>query len=161
MCWELIIYIFLILISSYFTYLSLQLPHIAGVSVGPEVWPLALLTLIVIASGAALIYRLLRGGCVSPPKLDRAGVYGVLMTMVFVATYALTFIYLGFFISTLLVFTTYLRLIGVKTTYSLVAGLIFSFLALITFPVLLLIPLPRGYGVFYDLTSYVLSIFGR
>lgn len=158
---EVIILSFLIVFSLYFIYLSLQLPRIAGVFIGPEVWPLTILLAILISSIAALVHRLVSKRYYSPPRLGRKGVLRVSATIALVLAYALAFSYLGFFLSTMLLFILYLKFLGVKTTYSVVAGLIFAFLALTLFPVLLLIPLPRGYGVFHDITSYILSFFGR
>lgn len=158
---EAIILIFLAVLSAYFIHLSLKLPRIAGVFIGPEAWPLVLLVGILVSSTAALAYKLVKRAYYRPPRLERGGLFRVSTTIALIAAYALVFSYLGFFVSTLVLFAVYLKLLGVKTLYSVVAGLLLALMALITFPVLLLIPLPRGYGVFYDVTSYVLGIFGR
>jgi hypothetical protein len=83
-----------------------------------------------------------------PPKLGRGGLIRVLVTIMFIVVYALVFDYVGFFISTLLLISIYLKFLRVKTLTSLVVGFIFAMLALLLFPVFLLIPLPRGYGLF-------------
>jgi len=158
---EMIIFSLLIIFSSYFLYEALRLPKLPWVVIGPEVWPSILLIGIIISCISAIIYRYIKKNYYRPPKLGRSGLSRVLTTIVFVVVYALVFEYVGFFISTLVLIPTYLKFLRVKTLTSLLVGFIFAMLALLLFPVFLLIPLPRGYGVFYDLTTYILGLFGR
>jgi len=158
---EMIIFSLLLIFSSYFLYEALRLPKLPWVVIGPEVWPSILLIGIIISCISAIIYRYIKKNYYRPPKLGRSGLSRVLTTIVFVVVYALVFEYVGFFISTLVLIPTYLKFLRVKTLTSLLVGFIFAMLALLLFPVFLLIPLPRGYGVFYDLTTYILGLFGR
>lgn len=158
---EVIIFLSLILISSYFLYLAFQLPKIPWLAIGSEVWPSILLSGIIITCIVALIYRAVKKNYYIPPKIKREGVFRVISTVIFILVYALVFEYLGYFITTLALFSIYLRFLKVKAVTSVLVALVFTLLATIMFPVGLLIPLPRGVGVFYDLTSYVLSLFGR
>lgn len=158
---EIVIFLLLIISSSYFLYEASKLPKLPWVTIGSEVWPSALLIAMITACISALIYRFLRKNYYKPPKLDKNGLIRVLATILFIIVYAVIFEYVGFLISTLLLFPTYLRFLGVRTAASLLVGLVFTMLALLMFPVAFLIPLPRGYGVFYDITTYVLSLFGR
>lgn len=158
---EIIIFSLLLIFSSYFLYEALRLPKLPWVVIGPEVWPSILLIGIIISCISAIIYRYIKKNYYRPPRLGRVGLSRVLTTIVFVVVYALVFEYVGFFISTLVLILTYLKFLRVKTLTSLLVGFIFAMLALLLFPVFLLIPLPRGYGVFYDLTTYILGLFGR
>jgi len=158
---EMIIFSLLLIFSSYFLYEALRLPKLPWVVIGPEVWPSILLIGIIISCISAIIYRYIKKNYYRPPKLGRSGLSRVLTTIVFVVVYALVFEYVGFFISTLVLIPTYLKFLRVKTLTSLLVGFIFAMLALLLFPAFLLIPLPRGYGVFYDLTTYILGLFGR
>jgi len=158
---EIIIFSLLLIFSSYFLYEALRLPKLPWVVIGPEAWPSILLIGIIISCISAIIYRYIKKNYYRPPRLGRVGLSRVLTTIVFVVVYALVFEYVGFFISTLVLILTYLKFLRVKTLTSLLVGFIFAMLALLLFPVFLLIPLPRGYGVFYDLTTYILGLFGR
>lgn len=158
---EVIIFLLLILISSYFLYLAFQLPKIPWLAIGSEVWPSILLSGIIVTCIVALTYRAVKKNYYTPPKIKRDGVFRVAGTAVFILVYALVFEYLGYFITTLVLFSMYLTFLKVRTTTSVLIALVFTLLATIMFPVGLLIPLPRGVGVFYDFTSYMLSLFGR
>ncbi|MEL9996913.1 MAG: tripartite tricarboxylate transporter TctB family protein [Sulfolobales archaeon] len=158
---EIIVFLSLLISSSYLLYEALKLPKLPFVVIGPEVWPSILLIGIIISCISAVVYRYVRKNYYRPPKLGRDGLIRVLTTIMFIVIYALVFEYIGFFISTLLLIPIYLKFLRVKTLTSLVVGFIFAMLALLLFPVFLLIPLPRGYGVFYDLTTYILGLFGR
>lgn len=158
---ETIIFLSLIIISSYFLYLAFQLPKLPWLAIGSEVWPSILLSGVLITCTVALIYRALKKNYYIPPKLERDGAVRVIGTLIFISIYALTFEYFGYFVSTLSLFSIYLRFLNVRVVVSVIVSLIFTLLATIMFPVGLLIPLPRGVGIFYDFTSYILSLFGR
>ncbi len=158
---EIIIFLSLILVSSYFLYLAFQLPKVPWLFIGSEVWPSILLSGIIIACIMALVYRIVKKNYYVPPRIERDGMFRVLGTAIFISVYALTFEYLGYFISTLILFSIYLKVLKVKMVTSVFLALFFALLATIMFPVGLLIPLPRGHGPFNEFTSYLLSLFGR
>ncbi|MEM0360881.1 MAG: tripartite tricarboxylate transporter TctB family protein [Sulfolobales archaeon] len=158
---EIIIFLSLLIISSYFLHLAFQLPKIPWLTIGSEVWPSILLSGIITTCTAALIYRAVKKNYYVPPKIKREGALRVVGTVIFILVYAFVFEYLGYFITTLVLFSIYLKFLKVRAAISVLVALIFALLATVMFPVGLLIPLPRGVGVFYDFTSYVLSLFGR
>jgi len=158
---EIIIFSLLLILSSYLLYEALRLPKLPWVVIGTEVWPSVLLIGIIISCILAIIYRCIKKNYYRPPKLEKSGLTRVITTIAFIMIYALIFEYVGFFISTLVLIPIYLKFLRVKTLTSLIVGFIFAMLALLMFPVFLLIPLPRGYGVFYSITTYILSLFGR
>lgn len=158
---EVIIFLSLLIISSYFLYLAFQLPKVPWLAIGSEVWPSILLSGIIIACIATLIYRAIKKNYYVPPRIERDGMLRVLGTAIFISVYALTFEYVGYFISTLILFSIYLKILKVRIVTSVLLALFFALLATIIFPVGLLIPLPRGHGVFNEFTSYLLSLFGR
>ena len=158
---EIIVFLLLLISSSYLLYEALKLPKLPFIVIGPEVWPSTLLIGIIISCISAVVYRYIRKNYYRPPKLEGGGLTRILVTIMFIVVYALVFDYVGFFVSTLVLIPIYLKFLRVKTLTSLVVGFIFAMLALLLFPVFLLIPLPRGYGVFYDLTTYILGLFGR
>lgn len=158
---EIIIFLSLLIISSYFLYLAFQLPKLPFVAIGPEVWPATLLIGLIITCIIALASRFIKKNYFKPPKLERRGFFRIITTIIFIVLYAFIFEYLGFFMSTFLMFSTYLRVLNVRIITSVIVGLVFALLSMLIFPVMLLIPLPRGFGVFHDITTYLLSLFGR
>lgn len=157
---ETIISIFFLFIASYFLYLTLRLPTPPFGVVGPKVWP-AILLLGVILSCIGVIYSVKRGKYVTVKKMDRNELIKFIGTILFILLYTALLNILGFFVSTLVLFMIYLRFMGLKLWKSIIAGVFFAFFATIVFPVLLTSFLPRGQGIFYDITSYILSLFGR
>ncbi len=158
---EIIIFLSLIFISSYFLYLAFQLPKVPWLSIGSEVWPSILLIGIIITCVVALVYRAIKKNYYKPPKMDREGLLRIVGTILFIVTYALTFEYLGYFVSTVVLFSIYLRFLKVRAPISVLLSIFLALLATVMFPIGLLIPLPRGYGVFCDFTTHLLSLFGR
>ncbi len=114
-----------------------------------------------LACTSSIIYRVIKKNYYRPAPLEKGGLSRIIVTAFFIMVYGVTLEYLGFFISTLVLSSTYLRFLKVDVLRSVLVGFIFAMLALLMFPVLLLIPLPRGYGVFHDITTYMLALFGR
>lgn len=83
---------------------------------------------------------------------------GALMLML---SYLILLDVLGFFLSTLILFSIYLRFMGVKLWKSIMISIFITIFVLLLFQVAIMAYLPRGQGIFYYLTSYILSLFGR
>ena len=158
---ETIISILFLFLAIYFIHLTLQLPNPPWVVVGPHVWP-AILLIGVVFSCIGIIYNnVVNKKYVIPEKIGRNELIRLIGTLILVFSYSALLDVLGFFITTLILFPIYLRFMGVKLWKSIITGIFLAVFALLLFQVIIMASLPRGQGIFYYLTSYILSIFGR
>jgi H+/Cl- antiporter ClcA len=158
---ETIIPIFFLSLAIYFLYLAFQLPSTPWVTVGPQVWPAILLVGIIFSCVGIIYSNIVKKEYVIPEKIDREGLIRLIGTSVFIFSYIVLIDIIGFIFDTLILSSIYLYFMRVKLWVSVILGILFTIFALLLFPVVLTALLPRGQGIFYDLTSYILSIFGR
>lgn len=153
----------LIVVSLFFIYSSLQLPKTRWTIVGPEVWPMIVLIGIMVTSFISLLELILKRKTISKSKSKLGKIYikRMVATIIYIVSYAVTFYYTGFLFSTIITTTSYLMYVGLKPWKALITSFIYASFALITFPVLLFIPLPTGFGIFRDITSSILILLGR
>ncbi|MEM2305809.1 MAG: tripartite tricarboxylate transporter TctB family protein [Candidatus Methanomethylicia archaeon] len=158
---ETIISIFFLILAIYLLHITFQLPIPSWVVVGPHVWP-AILLIGMIFSCIGIIYNdMITKKYVTPEKISRNEFIRLIGTLMFMFSYSILLDILGFLLSTLILFPIYLRFMNVKLWKSIMVGILFAIFALLLFQVVIMAYLPRGQGIFYYLTSYILNLFSR
>ena len=153
---ELIIPLSFLAASAYLFYLAAQFhaPFRMGFQVGPDVFP-KILTGIMMVLSVVLIYSAVRkSGLTESEKVVNPG--NLWITLAFIIAYAFLLEVVGFVVLTPIWVATYMFAIGMRRwTWLLGATVIFSLFMIVVFPKLMLIPLPRGMGIFREISLLI------
>jgi len=153
---ELIIPLSFLVASIYLFYLAMQFraPFRMGFQVGPDVFP-KILTGIMMVLSVVLIYNAVkRGGLTEFEKVVKPR--NLWITLAFIITYAFLLEIVGFVVLTPVWIAAYMFAIGMRRwTWLLGATVIFSVFMIVVFAMFMLIPLPRGVGIFREISLFV------
>lgn len=150
---ELIIPLSSLIASIYLFDLATQFrgPFRMGFQVGPDVIP-KILTGIMMFLSVVLIYKVVKRGGVSEFEKMR-NPQNLWITLGFIIVYAALLEIVGFVVLTPIWIVGYMYAIGIRRwTWIIGAGVIFSVFLIVVFPKLMLIPLPRGVGLFREIS---------
>jgi len=154
---ELLIPLSLLLVSAYFFYLAFDFSGafvMRKQGVGPDFFP-KIYTVVIMAFSLWLIYRAVKGKATleSEKTLNPQNLW---ITVAFMLAYAFLLEKVGFVLLTPIWIATYLLAIGMRRWKWLIgATIIFSAFMIVVFPKLMLIPLPRGVGIFREISLLV------
>lgn len=153
---ELIIPLSFLVASIYLFYLAMQFraPFRMGFQVGPDVFP-KILTGIMMVLSVVLIYNAVkRGGLTEFEKVVNPR--NLWITLAFIIAYAFLLETVGFVVLTPIWVAAYMFAIGMRRwTWLLGATLILSVFLIAVFAMFMLIPLPRGVGIFREISLLV------
>ena len=153
---ELIIPLSFLIASIYLFYLAMQFraPFKMGFQVGPDVFP-KILTGIMMVLSMVLIYNAVkRGGLAEFEKVVKPR--NLWITLAFIIAYAFLLETVGFVVLTPIWIAGYMFAIGMRRwTWLLGAAVILSAFMILVFPKMMLIPLPRGVGIFREISLLV------
>jgi hypothetical protein len=154
---ELLIPLSFLLVSAYFFYLAFKFRGafvMIRQGVGPDFFP-KMYTVVIMAFSLWLIYRAVKGKATleSEKTLNPQNLW---ITVAFMLAYAFLLEIVGFIVLTPIWVATYMLAIGMRRWKWLIgATVIFSAFMIVVFPRLMLIPLPRGTGIFREI-SYLI-----
>ncbi len=156
---ELIIPLSFLIASIFFFYLTTQFraPVRFAAAVGPKMFPEVVLAVIMILS-AKLIYDYVRAD-----KLKKFREFAKVenprnfwMTLIFMLVYVLLLGIVGFVVLTPIWVAGYMYVVGIRRWKTLIpSAVILSAFVIVIFPVLFLVPLPRGIGIFRTISLLV------
>lgn len=154
---EFLIPLSFLLVSAYFFYLAFEFRGafvMIRQGVGPDFFPKAF-TALMMFLGLWLIYNAVRRGGVS--EFEKvANPRNLWVTLAFMIAYAFLLEIVGFVVLTPIWIAAYMFAIGMRRwTWLLGATVIFSVFLIVVFPTLMLIPLPRGVGLFREISLLV------
>ncbi|WP_404455066.1 tripartite tricarboxylate transporter TctB family protein [Oceanobacillus kapialis] len=154
--------IFTILFSVFFLYMTSRIPQSSSTYIiGPKTWPIILLTLMLVLGIIMFIKTYFQAkkdveDVVSEEKEPVKKVFNVhasIIVAVIVGIYLFLLNTLGFILSSLLFIFVVSLLLGIKRkTHSILLSVIGTAALVYLFCILLGIPLPRGIGIFRDLS---------
>ena len=124
--------------------------------IGPVFWPNLILSALIILGTTELIksLRVSNGKKTMPPEnSSNNDSHRYLYIFFSIALYILTLPFLGFFISSFMLFTFISILFGLKKSLAPIIGLISIVVLMLLFYQVLHISLPRGIGIFESLSS--------
>ncbi|PAE26220.1 MULTISPECIES: tripartite tricarboxylate transporter TctB family protein [Bacillaceae] len=155
--------IIMVVFSSFFLVMSLQVENRTGNIISAGTWPAALMILMLVLS-AVLLVRTLNGknnqnmqekGAEETGDDDEQLVFPKKFFILFAVLAIYTFIlgYVGFIIATILGIFAMALLFGMKSYIrALLTGILATAGSIVLFPILLNLPFPRGTGIFYTLS---------
>ena len=153
---ELIVPLSFLVASIYLFYLAMQFhaPFRMGFQVGPDVFPKILTTIMMLLSVVLIYNAVKRGGLIEFEKVVNPR--NLWITLAFIIAYAFLLEIFGFVVLTPIWIATYMFAIGMRRwTWLLGAAVIFSVFMIVVFPKLMLIPLPRGMGIFREISLLI------
>lgn len=155
--------IIMVLFSSFFLVMSLQVENRTGNIISAGTWPAALMILMLVLS-AVLLVRTLKAknnqnmqekGAEETGDDDEQLVFPKKFFILFAVLAIYTFIlgYVGFIIATILGIFAMALLFGMKSYIrAFLTGILATAGSIVLFPILLNLPFPRGTGIFYTLS---------
>ncbi|MEM1524639.1 MAG: tripartite tricarboxylate transporter TctB family protein [Nitrososphaerales archaeon] len=144
---ELIISLSFFIFSIYFFYLSTQITGPVTMEIGPEVFPEFLLGTIMLLS-ILLIYNSIKKEIKSRLRITK----NVIFSILFLLSYIYLLEIMGLIPLTPIALATYMYAIGIKNwKWLLFATIGISLVLIILFPILMLVPIPRGIGIFREI----------
>jgi len=154
---ELLVPLSFLLASAYFFYLAFEFRGafvMMRQGAGPDLFP-KIYTAVIMAFSLWLIYRAVKGKATleSEKTLHPQNLW---ITVAFMLVYAFLLEIVGFIALTPIWVATYLMAIGMRRWRWLIgATVVFSTFMIVVFPKLMLVPLPRGIGIFREI-SYLI-----
>ena len=154
---ELLVPLSFLLVSAYFFYLAFEFRGafvMIRQGAGPDLFP-KIYTAVIMAFSLWLIYNAVKKGGLS--EFERsANPQNLWITIAFMLVYAFLLEIVGFIVLTPIWVATYMLAIGMRRWKWLIgATVIFSAFMIVVFSKLMLIPLPKGIGIFREI-SYLI-----
>jgi putative tricarboxylic transport membrane protein len=154
---ELLIPLSFLIASIYFFYLAFEFRGafvMIRQGVGPDFFPKVFTALMMFLS-LWLIYNVVKRSGVS--EFEKvANPRNLWVTLAFMIAYAFLLEIVGFVVLTPVWIAAYMASIGIRRwTWLLGATIVFSVFLILVFPTLMLIPLPRGVGIFREISLLV------
>lgn len=154
---ELLVPLSFLLTSAYFFYLAFEFRGafvMIRQGAGPDLFP-KIYTVVIMAFSLWLIYNAVKKGGLS--EFERsANPQNLWITIAFMLVYAFLLEIVGFIVLTPIWVATYMLAIGMRRWKWLIgATVIFSAFMIVVFSKLMLIPLPKGIGIFREI-SYLI-----
>lgn len=153
---ELIIPLSFLIASIYLFYLAMQFhaPFRMGFQVGPDIFPKILTTIMMFLSVVLIYNAVKRGGLTEFEKVVNP--QNLWITLAFIIAYAFLLEIVGFVVLTPIWIAAYMFAIGMRRWAWLIGtAVIFSVFLIVVFPKLMLIQLPRGVGLFREISLLV------
>jgi hypothetical protein len=154
---ELLIPLSFLLVSAYLFYLAFRFRGafvMLRQGVGPDFFP-KVYTAIMMVFSLWLIYQAVKGK-VTTESEKTLNPQNLWITIVFMVAYAFLLEIVGFVVLTPIWVAAYMIAIGMRRwTWLLATAVIFSAFMIIVFPRVMLIPLPRGIGIFREISLFI------
>lgn len=144
---ELIISLSFFIFSIYFFYLSTQITGPITMEIGPEIFPKFLLSSIMLLS-ILLIYNSIKKESKARLRITKNFIFSI----IFLLSYIYLLEIMGLIPLTPIALATYMYSIGIRNWKWLIFATIgISLVLIILFPILMLVPIPKGIGIFRDI----------